>query len=70
MCRRGQENLYEMTKDWFKVEVSDGKKLLIQVLDELDKNHSEDDSDFINKGKMYEVPGTTNIIYSSKNNKT
>ena len=26
LCRRGQENLYEMTKDWFKVKGAKGKK--------------------------------------------
>ena len=59
MCRRGQENLYSMKQDWFKVCVNpeSGQKYLIQVMDELDKNHREDDFNPTNQGKMYDVEG-------------
>ena len=59
MCRRGQENLYDMRQDWFEVQVNpeNGDKFLIQVKDEMDKNHREDDFKATNQGKMYDVPG-------------
>ena len=47
-----------MTKDWFKVITEpSGDKYLIQVKDELDKNHREDDYNITNQGRMYAVSG-------------
>ena len=59
MCRRGQENLYEMRKDRFEVKVNheSGEKFVVQVKDKLDKKHHEDDYKATNEGKMYDVPG-------------
>ena len=62
LCRRGQENLYEMTKDWFKVITeNDRSKYVMQVRDELDKNHRESDHNLTNQGKMYEVKGNIDL---------
>ena len=58
MCRRGQENLHCMTKDWFDVlTTTEGSTYVMQIKDELDKNHCENDQDLTNQGRMYEVPG-------------
>ena len=58
LCRRGQENLYEMTKDWFNVLTDNqGVKFVMQTADEIDKNHNEEDTQLTNQGRMYEVPG-------------
>ena len=58
LCRRGQENLYEMTKDWFQIDIDDqGREYLHQIKDELDKNHRENDYELTNQGRMYAVPG-------------
>ena len=47
-----------MTKDFFKIEVlPSGECYVVQVKDELDKNHRENSTDLTNQGKMYEVPG-------------
>ena len=64
LCRRGQENLYEMRKDWFEVKVdsSTGDKTVVQVHHELDKNHREDYTSVANEGKMYDVAGESKII--------
>ncbi len=57
--RRGRENLYQMTTDWFavKIDPSTNTKYIEQVKDELDKNYSPKDTTISNKGKMYENPG-------------
>ena len=53
-----------MTKNWFKIEVSPtGERYIIQNVDEMDKNHGEDDPNLANQGKMYEVPGESEIIH-------
>ena len=57
MCRRGQENLYNMEKDWFGIAVENGDTVIKQMKDEMDKNHSEDSFIMTNQGRMYEVPG-------------
>ena len=58
MCRRGQENLHFMTKNWFDVlATTEGLSYVTQIKDELDKNHREMDQDLTNQGRMYEVPG-------------
>ena len=57
LCRRGQENLLNMTKDYFSITVTPtGESYIQQSKDELDKNHREDDTGPANKGKVYEVP--------------
>ena len=57
-CRRGQENLYEMTKDHFELCVDpSGEEYVIQKLDEKDKNHGINDTEFANQAKMYAAPG-------------
>ena len=44
LCCHGQENLYIMTKDWFDiVSPPQGPGYVMQIKDELDKNHREDD---------------------------
>ena len=62
LCRRGQENLYEITEDLFKVITqNDGSKYVMQVRDELDKNHQENDHNLTNQGKMYKVKGNIDL---------
>ena len=57
-CCRGRENLYEMTPETYQVyRDPDGCKYVAQAVDEMDKNHKEDCTDFANKAKMYETPG-------------
>ena len=56
LCRRGQENLHSMTKNWFDLVIEpNGDKYIMQVLDEIDKNHSEEDTQLTNQGRMYAV---------------
>ena len=57
-CHQGQENLYDMTKDHFKLitEVATGEQYLIQNIDEKDKNHGINETEMANQGKMYEDP--------------
>ncbi len=44
-CRRGRENLYEMTPEMYKIYTdATGKKYVAQAVDELDKNHQMDSS--------------------------
>ena len=53
-CRRGQENLYDLTKDHFKVITEpDGTQYVIQSIDEKDKNHGVNETQLANQGKMY-----------------
>lgn len=57
--RRGRENLREMTKNTFQIEVdASGKRYVIQTTDEMDKNHREncDRNATIGEGRMYENP--------------
>ena len=43
LCRRGQENLRELTADDFKlIKNKDGTESVIKISDEVDKNHTED----------------------------
>ena len=70
-CRRGQENLQEMTKDHFKQIVEyDGTTYIIQAIDEKDKNHGVNDTEMANQVKMYKSTGTLNILHSVKNLKS
>ena len=58
LCQRGQENLYDMTDDFFEIEVEPtGERYVHQVRDELDKNHHESTTQIPNQGWMYEVEG-------------
>jgi hypothetical protein len=42
-CRRANENMYSMTKDTFKIKTyPNGKKYICKRLDELTKNHRDD----------------------------
>ena len=57
-CRRGIENLYEMTKDHFKLVTEyDGTQYVMQNIDEKDKNHGAQDTELANQGKMYADAG-------------
>ena len=60
LCRRGRENLRDMSKDTFAIRKdSMGKAYVCQVKDELDKNHRETDKpdESITVGRMYETGG-------------
>ena len=60
LCRRGRENLRQMTKSSFAVAIdATGAKFVFQVEDECDKNHNENDtsSDTPGEGSMYAVDG-------------
>ena len=57
-CRRGRENLYSMTKETFKLVITnDGTEFFEQAIDEIDKNHTADDNTKTNEGKMYATNG-------------
>jgi integrase len=60
ICRRGRENLRQMTKTTFAVRTdSEGVKYVVQITDELDKNHRGNTSDHDNsgEGRMYATGG-------------
>ena len=60
ICRRGRENLRDMTKSTFIVKVDGAnKKYVAQDIDELDKNHRADimQDATIGEGRMYETGG-------------
>ena len=47
-----------MTKQWFDViHEPNGDMYVMQVMDEVDKNHNEKDTSLTNQGRMYSVPG-------------
>ena len=53
-CRRGRENLYEMKQDTFQlITENDGTQYIVQSIDEVDKNHGQQDSNPTNQGRMY-----------------
>ena len=57
-CRCGQENIYEMTQDTFKVHVeNDGTRYIYQNIDEKDKNHGINDTELTNQARIYEDKG-------------
>ena len=56
-ARRGRENLYDMRSDHFKVSWENGSRFVEIAVDELDKNHREDNQEDPNPGRMYEQPG-------------
>ena len=75
LCRRGRENLRQMTKSTFAVSRdAAGRRFIYEVEDEADKNHSSSDNNFdtIGEGYLYEVSGhplcpvTTFELYISK----
>ena len=75
MCRRGRENLRNMTKNTFgvKVDPENGRKFIYQAIDEADKNHTYHDTSKTNDRRIYETPGTNlrieiqwqNLCYSA-----
>ena len=57
-CRRGRENLYQMSLNTFDIGTDpDGTQYIYQAVDEMDKNHEIDQKDPANQGRMYEKPG-------------
>ena len=53
-CHRGRKNLHAMTKETFKVIVEpDGTEYVVQSIDEQDKNHTFQDTERTNEGRMY-----------------
>ena len=62
-CRRGRENLYEMTLDNFELATEpDGTQYVYQKMDEQDKNHGVKDKEESNVGRMYEIKGMYDFI--------
>ena len=59
LCRRGRENLRNMTKSTFAIAIDpkNGKKFIYQAQDEADKNHGPNDTSIANQGRIYERPG-------------
>ena len=63
-CRRGRENLYEMLKTTFKlVTEPDGNQFVLQFMDEIDKNHTYEDTTQTNPGKMYPTGGIYCVFF-------
>ena len=57
LCHRGHENLYEMTDTFHQLVVEGGERFVVQIQDELDKNHQENTTEIPNQGRMYDIPG-------------
>ena len=60
LVRRGRESLREQTKNSFAIAVdAQNRRYIHQALDELDKNHRENDDPFdaTTDGRVYEKPG-------------
>ena len=60
LVKRGRENLREQTKGTFAIAVgSQNRRYVYQGVDELDKNHRENDDpqDSTTDGRMHEQPG-------------
>jgi hypothetical protein len=56
-CRRGQENIHNMTKETFEIRTNEQhRRYLVQVIDEETKNHKNTSEKSIG-GRMYEEPG-------------
>ena len=67
LCRRGRENLRDMTRDHFVVDkTSSGRKCIRQVTDEHDKNHSFQDNQehAATDGIIFERPGEIEYFIS------
>ena len=57
-CHPGRENLYEIQVNTFDIGTDpDGHQFIYQAIDELDKNHRENDTDQANQGCTYEQTG-------------
>lgn len=58
-CRRGRENLRNITKDYFVIATdTEGRTYVEQHVDEMDKNHREDSvNDSVGEGRIYEISG-------------
>ena len=57
-CHRGRENLYNMKQETFSVIAQpDGNEIVVQNIDEADKNHGPDDNSLTNKGQMFQTAG-------------
>ena len=66
-CCRGKENLYAMTQDTFAlITEPTGVQYVIQKIDEIDKNHSYEDTNQTNEGRMYGNKGTNSLIKHKK----
>ena len=65
---QGRENLHQMKTTWFKVSLDPATniKFVEQVQDEMDKNHSLQDTKMINEGRMYEVTGQNHLVIHQK----
>ena len=62
-CRRGMENLEYMSLKHLEVFVEyDGTRYVKQSIDEVDKNHREQDTELANEGKMSANPGKYKIL--------
>ena len=70
-CRRGRENLQAMKRNTFKVVTEpDSTEYVVQQVDEMDKNHTADDSTITNQGRMYATNGKNNYFYKKVTYKT
>ena len=68
-CHRGRENLYEMTKETFKLFVEyDSTEYVYQDQDETDKNHGPDDTNATNEGRMYGNTGKNMSLFQVRIN--
>ena len=57
-CRRGHRNLRQLKKSHFRVtKDASGEKYVAKVVDELTKNHRENDKEKEEGGMMYETEG-------------
>ena len=69
-CQCGRENLYAMKKNTFKLVVEpDGTEYICQEIDEIDKNHTADDTTISNEGKMYVTNGQYSCFINKSNKK-
>ena len=72
-CCRRRENLHAMTKDTFTIIVQpDGSEYVVQNIDEMDKNHTFEDLEKTNDGRMYSTNSKYNkpiqpILFSVNN---
>ena len=58
LCRRGRENLRDMTKETFAIrQDASGSKYVYKAVSEFDKNHRGDDDKPEGQGQMHEIPG-------------
>ena len=57
MCHRGNENLYDMTKETFALKTDEATNIRynVKAQDEMDKNHAENSTEIVS-GAMPEMP--------------